>query len=1163
MAQGILERQPMARLRGRSDSGKAYSMRPFLGQASFLLVLFLATISVALPGQESASPPNALAISLMTACERGDLEAVKQLLDRGADPNTENDAGETALMLAAQSGNQKVLAILIDKGASPERAISLGKDKPKYAALLTGIGSYYFRSGAYNKALPLYQEALAARRALDGEDSPDYVRSLDRLGATYYRMMKYDQALSAFQESLVIRKRTQREMDDDYANCVVRIVATLVRLGAQDKAISVNQEALVARENTSGKLNPIYILLLGNLGNIYFEAGAYDKALLIYQEVLLLQKEVLGESDVDCLYNVGVLLRLLGAYDRALPVALEAAERYKTAKGENSLEYARGLNGLGSVYASMGAYDKALPLYREAVVIVRKSQGTKDAQYASYLNDLAWLYCDMGSFADAVPLYQEALAVLEGQLGHGSPEYALSLNNLGLLYWRMHAYDKALPLIQESLEVRKRTRGDSHPEYAQSLESLGLVYGEMGELEKAIVLQKEAQRIYKAHGGETRQYAITLAAQGNLYLKKKDYAQATKMLKRSREIFLRVEDPSSFDNIVAVNNIGRIHLESGKVDEAIPLFLKAMAMVRENGTDKGLREAAVLDSLMEACQKSNRMGLAVLYGKQSVNLLQIFRHEIGGMDTELQFAFRRGVEETYRRLADVLISQGRLPEAQQVLDLLKDKELSMFLRGQALNASGNSSVEMTQLETQWRLRYEDIGGRVGALGQEKATLEASKIPTEEQKARLRAVKADLEVAQKAFAAFLEGMQKDFAKAPRESGLTLEGLRDLKGLQRTLRELGPGTVLLATVVSEERTCVLLTTPDFQKAGETSIASAELAKKVAAFREALRSPVADPRPLGQELYKILVSPLAKDLEQCGAKRMIWMLDGVLRYIPMAALYDGKAYLAERFPCVVATQASLANLKDRPTAEWTALGLGVSKAHGDLSELPAVVDELKAVVREEGSPDGAVPGRVLLDEAFTADSLSEALQRRDPVVHISSHFVFRPGGDASQSYLLLGDGKALTLADIQSGVSFDGVDLLTLSACQTAVGGGDQAGREVDGLGRVAQQNGAKAVLATLWPVADESTALLMADFYRRRQAHPELGKAEALRESQVALLRGELGGTAKPGPITEKGQKAIGSSPEDKAPKAKPFIPDERAPFAHPFFWAPFILIGNGQ
>ena len=157
--------------------------------------------------------------------------------------------------------------------------------------------------------------------------------------------------------------------------------------------------------------------------------------------------------------------------------------------------------------------------------------------------------------------------------------------------------------------------------------------------------------------------------------------------------------------------------------------------------------------------------------------------------------------------------------------------------------------------------------------------------------------------------------------------------------------------------------------------------------------------------------------------------------------------------------------------------------------------------------------LPGIIKLDEAFTAQTLWVALQQQYPVVHIASHFQFRPGNEA-ESFLLLGDGSHLSLAQLKEQWNvFRGVDLLTVSACDTAMGSSGATGTEVEGFAVLAQRKGAKAVVASLWPVADTSTQALMQTFYRRRESQ-EYAEREALRQAQLALLRGQ--GAPPPGP-----------------------------------------------
>ena len=157
-----------------------------------------------------------------------------------------------------------------------------------------------------------------------------------------------------------------------------------------------------------------------------------------------------------------------------------------------------------------------------------------------------------------------------------------------------------------------------------------------------------------------------------------------------------------------------------------------------------------------------------------------------------------------------------------------------------------------------------------------------------------------------------------------------------------------------------------------------------------------------------------------------------------------------------------------------------------------------------------------------------------------------------------MLLGDGNHLSLAELKNLPNlFGGVQLLTLSACNTGVGDSNADGKEVEGLGVLAQRKGAKAVIASLWPVADASTSLLMQDFYRTRKSSATT-KAEALRQAQLALLRGTL----KTEQVT-MANRALMHEPavNEEQPQPARFALHPESPYAHPYYWAPFFLMGN--
>ncbi len=202
-------------------------------------------------------------------------------------------------------------------------------------------------------------------------------------------------------------------------------------------------------------------------------------------------------------------------------------------------------------------------------------------------------------------------------------------------------------------------------------------------------------------------------------------------------------------------------------------------------------------------------------------------------------------------------------------------------------------------------------------------------------------------------------------------------------------------------------------------------------------------------------------------------------------------------------------------------------MTKGFEGTSALPSVSSELTGIITTKPGDGGVLAGEIKLDDQFTQQSMRQLLLKRYPVVHIASHFRFQPGND-TKSFLLLGDGGHLSLADLKTSPNlFGGVQLLTLSACNTGMGDG----AEVEGFGTLAQRQGAKAVVASLWPVADDSTSLLMQEFYRIRESSAGITKLEALRKAQLSLLRGVAGQTKQP---------------------------DETL-YAHPFYWAPFFLL----
>ena len=875
---------------------------------------------------------------------------------------------------------------------------------------------------------------------------------------------------------------------------------------------------------------------------------SYKLALEKFQKAAKIYEEIGDKLNVGrALLGVGLMKNLLGENDSALQFYLQALEIFR-AVGNKSLE-ARTLNNLGLFYDELGNKQKALEYHFQALPL-RKIDDDKDGE-ARTLNAIGVVYLDLGERQKALEYLNKSLTIRK-QLGR-QREQAITLNNIGRVYDELGETQKAIDYFNQSLTLR-RAVGDREGE-AVTLNNLGLTFAD-SEAAKAIEYFQKAIEIFTSLGFEN-QKASVLNNIGAAYIELKEFRKALEFNRQALLIYQKSGDKSG--EATTLNNIGFASLELGEIAQALQNFNQSLVLARETQS-KGL-EAIILSNLMRAFQKSNNPSVAIFYGKQCVNKYQELRLAIKDLDKTTQNIYLKTIEVQYRFLADLLIEAGRFAQANEVLAMLKEEEFAKFVRRDADEIKSLSQrVALTEKEKLLLERYSKLAEKVANIGQKFQKLDDRKRLLSRTGETLSAIEekeynqlsADLTDANAAFKLFLEKeLVKEIGNA------NARKIEIDRNLQDKLRRFGNGTIAVSTIVTNDRYRVIVTTPTVQIDGKTDIKLADLNKKIFAFREALQNPAIDPRPLGRELYDILIKPIETVLKDAQAKTLIWSLDGSLRYIPLAALSpDGETYLVEKYQNVILTPKTRDDIYDS-NAEWKALGMGVSTEQSviypdypneivKLNALPAIEAELKSIIRENDAPTekGILSGKRFLNENFTLKNLTDALNKETAdgkkeytVVHLASHF--RLANSWSDSFLLMGNGKILTLEEMSNSpqINFGDVELVTLSACNTGFGD-DSNGGEVDSLAELIQTKSGKAVLATLWEVADESTAILMSNFYRLRKENPNMTKAEAMQSAQKLLL---YGGTT---PI-----------------KTAKFEYDKTHPFAHPYFWSPFVLIGN--
>jgi CHAT domain-containing protein/Tfp pilus assembly protein PilF len=990
----------------------------------------------------------------------------------------ESDPGEVSYLVdlanaSAKAGQfaqgQQALEIGIPKFSEPAKQTQLWA---ALADLHIAWGSNFKRQSSYEAAI---QQFLAAFE-IDKDHRPQSAGTdLNLIGVIYRQTGNFEKAVQYYEQALDWHRRTQNRYGEAQASD--NLGQSYLGMGQFDKALACLNEALPIRREVKDRRGEG--VTLSNIANVYMGEGQYGKAIGFFEKALpILHQAGAQEDEANALAGLGGAYTMLSRFDKAAEIleqALILARKAKNRQAESAI-----LNNLGQTYQNHGKYDKAASTLNQALITIREIKD-RSAESAC-LNNLGAVYMDLGQFSEAAKMFEASLAIsreLKDRAGEGS-----ELGNLGVALVSLGEYQKAIDYLEQALTILHQL-GNAGAE-ASVLNNLSGAYEKIGQSSKSLA---------------TLERAVTLAH--------------------------RSGDLSG--ESVALDNLGSNYSTRGKYAQAIPWHQRALSIARAIKDPRA--EAGALASLMTDYRLLGRASQAIFYGKLSVAAWERIRTTVRNLGDQSRKSFVGAQADIYRELADLLISQGRISEGSRILNLLKEEEYSQFIQRGGTEGGQIAPPVLTSEESDRERRYQATADRMAASAARRSQLRTKPSLTPEEVRELKELDAESEQAMALFQRTLAELERDAQQKPSTAG-KVEELRESEGLMQDVRDLGSGVVAICTLAAEATLHIILITPDIVIAREYPIGRAALEKKIVAFREALQDPSADPRPQAHDLYNILVGPIAKDLDGANAQTLMWSLDGKLRYLPIAALYDGNKYLVQKYRNVEFTLASRTRLTETPATDWKALGMGVSKAKPGFEALPSVPEELRDIVRDENnkSSPGVLPGKVLLNEAFTEDQLKDSLRVSYPVVHIASHFELAAENEDS-SFLLLGDGSHLTLTDLSLIPNlFANVDLLTLSACNTAVGTSNGTGGEWESLGMIAQRKGAKAVIATLWPVADESTKLLMQQFYRLHAEHG-ISKAEALQRAQLALLEG-------PGP----------GDPN-------------RSSFAHPYYWAPFILIGN--
>ncbi|MEG5018251.1 tetratricopeptide repeat protein [Microcoleus sp. B4-C2] len=878
-------------------------------------------------------------------------------------------------------------------------------------------------------------------------------------------------------------------------------------------------------------------------GRQKYDQNQYQEALEIYKQVLAIYQEIGDRQGIGkASYAIGIIYINLNLYSRSiqfLQVSLAINQELN-----NKVKVGEILIVIATTYFRQGQYYQALEFYQRALVI-HEELGDR-VNIANSLNGMGIIYKGLAEYSQALKFYQRSLAISQ-EINDISAMGRL-FNNIGLVYSYLGQNSQALVVFQQSLAARQKANDRSGE--AITLLNIGTVYEKLKEYSKALNFYEKSLLIQRQLS-ERASMGRTLNHIGSVYSEQGQYVQALEVLREALSISQEFEEKAWVGK--NFNLIGSAYKGLNQFALALDSYQKALGIIREIGDRQ--TERLILSNIGEVLAKQTQPEVAIAFYKLSVNVTESIRSDLRALPTEQQRSYTTTVADTYRRLADLLLQQDRVLEAQQVLDLLKIQEIEDYLRSVRGNEQTAQGIPLTPQEQQIRNRHNEILNREIQLGRKLAELE--KIPPADRTSQQQQEIANFRQMQQE----MRGTFNEFINSPeivaiiQQLSPTAKGqtvnLAQLNNIRSdVLQRLEKKAVLIQPLILEDRLELVITTADSPPFRRTvAVKKQELNQAILEFRMALEDPKSDATIPANKLYNWLIKPLEDDLTEAQAKSIIYAPDGQLRYIPLAALYDGKQWLGQRFVINNITAMSLTKFNGETAAKPRILAgaFATGRHNFKRGSTPFGFSGLEFAGLEVENLAAMMPGTTkLIDLEFNRATMIPRLPDYN-IIHLATHAMFVTG-QPEDSFILLGDGGLITLPDIQT-LNLLNVDLVVLSACETGIGGKLGNGEEILGFGYQIQETGAKAAIASLWKVHDGGTQALMIAFYTALQSGTTK-KAEALQKAQIALITGDdsvLGRSANLSILaqTRSGlQRSVASR------------------LHHPYYWAPFILIGNG-
>lgn len=774
----------------------------------------------------------------------------------------------------------------------------------RYSVVLRKLLQAYQAIGNYQTGIEIAQQQLALAREMESDSLNLESVTLGVLTEAYQAINDYQKVVEIAKQHLELARIQQNGFQERAA--IEVLVKAYRSLGDYQSAIDMTQQYLTIARKEQNHLAEHQALF--ELADIYQALDEYERSTEFIQESLTIARER-EESfwEARALIALGKTYDILANYPKALELTQQGLAASQVLQNRN-LE-AAALIILGSAYDSLEDYPRALGLAQQGLVLARELKNRDLEAWA--LAELSDIYYSLKEHQEALEAARQSLEIAR-EIESPSRELSAMLN-LSAVYFDLGDYEESATLSQQSLAMAREIKQSPTIEAVSLFFLAAHVFAE-GNYQKTINLAEQTLAVLPEFKnlGQVNTFKMPILlllslSHGGL----SDYEKAEELARESLAI-AREQQSGEFKEF-GFTALGSIYRKSGQKERAIASYREALAVAAEREiTGSG---ALALVGLARLYRDANMPIAAITYYKQVINEVEQLRGNIRGLPSELQKSFLQSVQfdldrtqptDAYRELADLLLSQGRILEAQEVLELLKVQELRDFTHNR--RAGDKLEVQFNDTETQIKREH----GTLIAFGQKVVECEETSCQ------ELNRLLDQLDNLTAQFNQTVRILEERVRERLSQDRAILDP-QDFGREALEIVEAQPGTVLIYPLVLENKLWLLWAAKGgIVKSVELEgVGQRQLGETVLKFRQLLQDPTSNITELqatGKQLYDWLIQPIAPELKANQIQNLVFSLDRATRYIPMGALFDGEQYLIEQYTVSTILSADLTDMSNR---------------------------------------------------------------------------------------------------------------------------------------------------------------------------------------------------------------------------------------------------------